>query len=182
MATWRANIKAPDQIARVVRVILLSPEFAAARGARIRRPLAVAASFARATEIDLMPTEALANEIGNAGERLFGWPSPDGLPETTRYFITTDSLRHRWNLVIGLADNAWKNGTIPQGADKPTPRMLTKRWISAFNGVPDAKAEAAILAAFGAAADQPLSDTPDAAKRAARIAAYAALIPSFQTA
>jgi uncharacterized protein (DUF1800 family) len=182
MAAWRAHIKAPDQIARVVRVILLSPEFAAARGACIRRPLAIVASFARATDLDLAPTEALANEIGNAGERLFGWPSPDGLPETARYFITTDSLRHRWNLVIGLADNAWKNGTLPHQSDGSTPRALTRRWISAFAGAPDAKAEAAILTAFGASADQPLGDTPDAMHRAARIAAYAALIPSFQTA
>ncbi len=182
ITAWRANTKAPDQIARVVRLILLSPEFAAARGARIRRPLAVAASFARATGLDLVPTEGLANEIGNAGERLFGWPSPDGLPDTRRYFITTDSLRHRWNLVIGLADNAWKNGVIPAAAPGTTPRALAQHWVSAFNGAPDANAEAAIVAAFGGAANLPLADTPDSARRAARIAAYAALIPSFQTA
>jgi hypothetical protein len=176
---------APDQIAQVVRVILLSSEFAAARGAKVRRPLAVAAAFARATEIDLVPTEGLSNQLAAAGERLFGWPSPDGLPERASYYLT-NGLRRRWELVIGLADNAWKNGLIPapmgHGDAGPTPRTLAAGWVAALNGVRDEKTAAAILASLGLPPDQPMGSVarPDVARKAARIAAYAGITPAFQ--
>ncbi len=45
---WRAR-RQPDQIARVVELIALSPDFARSGGARVRRPLALAAAFVRGT-------------------------------------------------------------------------------------------------------------------------------------
>jgi uncharacterized protein (DUF1800 family) len=44
-ANWTQNLHANDQIAQVLRKILLSPEFAAGQGAKVRRPLALVAAF-----------------------------------------------------------------------------------------------------------------------------------------
>jgi uncharacterized protein (DUF1800 family) len=184
-AAWQKYRKAPDQIARVMRVILLSPEFATSRGAKLRRPLELVAAFSRATGLDLVPSEALANEMANAGQRLFGWPTPTGLPDDSDYFLTTNGMRRRWALIIGLADNAWQNGVIPaaahEAAGQPTPRALTTYWLRRL-GV-DAAAEPVILQALGRAPDQPVAKPGDGdfAKRLARIAAYAALAPGFQS-
>ena len=85
---WLDNTESHDQIARVLRALLLSREFLARRaaphGAKIRRPLALAAAFARATQIDLKYSEQLAGEIAAAGQNLFGWPTPTGLPDAAR--------------------------------------------------------------------------------------------------
>ena len=184
-AAWQKHRKAPDQIARVLRVILLSPEFAASRGMKLRRPLEIVAAFSRATELDLVPSEGLANEMANAGQRLFGWPAPTGLPDDADYFLTTNGMRRRWALIIGLADNAWQNGVIPavahRAAGTPTPRALTAYWLRRLGA--DAADEPVIVEALGRAPDQPVGrpDEADYAKRLARIAAYAALVPSFQS-
>src|SRR5258708_11415732 len=108
--TWLNILAAPDQFSRTVHLILLSPEFAAARGAKLRRPLALAASFARGAGIELMPSDGLANEIANAGQRLFGWPTPTGLPDDRAFFLGTTALRRRWNIVLGVAENYWGTG------------------------------------------------------------------------
>jgi uncharacterized protein (DUF1800 family) len=187
VATWQQRRKAPDQIARVVRVILLSPDFARSRGARVKRPLDLVAGFARATDLDLVPSEGLANELANAGQRLFGWPTPTGLPDAPSYFVTTNGMRRRWNLLIGLADNTWQNGTIPgrahEAAGSLTPRALAAHWIRTFNGSADPAAQEVIAHAGGRPLDEQLGSpaAPDVARRLARIAAYAALVPSFQS-
>jgi uncharacterized protein (DUF1800 family) len=116
MRTWTAARRANDQIAQTVRTILLSPEFASAQGAKVRRPLALVAAFARATGLDLMPTEPLWNEIANAGQRLFGWPSPTGLPDDGDYFLSVNGMRRRWNLMLALSANSWGTGDWPVSA------------------------------------------------------------------
>ena len=179
-AEWIRSAAAPDQIARVIKLILLSPEFAAARGAKLRRPLAVAAGFARGAGIDLLPTEGLINAIAGAGQRLFGWPTPTGLPDEDAQFLGAQALRQRWALVLGLAENWWGCGTpsIPVAA---TLGQAVYAWQDALVGGPDALSAAALLAGQGWSPDQPLGkpDAPDTAKRTARLAALVAMAPAF---
>jgi uncharacterized protein (DUF1800 family) len=185
---WRKYRASPDQIARVVRLILLSPEFTAARGAKLRRPLALAAAFARGASIDLVPTEGLANEIANAGQRLFGWPAPTGLPDERGFFLGTAALRRRWNIVLGIAENAW--ATSPWEPSRafaggsPTPRAAVDHFLAVLNSTADPLIAAAILAGAGWPPDQPVGERgkPDTEKRLARLAALCAMTPSFQEA
>ena len=107
---WIDNAKKPDQIAAVVKHIALSKEFAASRGAKPKSPLALAASFARVTGIELTPTMPLINQLSQCGQRLFGWPTPDGRPTSAEYYLTPEYLRERWVLLAKLAANAWNNG------------------------------------------------------------------------
>jgi uncharacterized protein (DUF1800 family) len=180
---WSKSVRAPDQIAQVVRTILLSPEFAAARGIKVRRPLALAAAFARAIGIDLMPTEGIWNELANGGQRLFGWPPPTGLPDENAYFLGANSMRHRWALVLGIAENWWGTGSFPTIANGvATPRGMAARFLAAFEGsAPPATVEA-LVEGLGWPPEQPMeAANPEFGKRLARTAAVAAMSPSFQT-
>jgi hypothetical protein len=186
--TWSAARRADDQIAQVVRTILLSPEFAAAERAKVRRPLALVAAFARATGLDLMPAEPLTNALAAAGQRLFGWPAPTGLPDLDDQFLGANSMRQRWGLLLALGDNVWGTGEIPAPRLMPmapvTPRTVLEHFVSAMHGAPQPPVVDAVLAGLGAPPDQPLGDPahPDVAKRVARFAALAAMAPEFQVA
>src|SRR5271170_2806706 len=109
---WLGNTESHDQIAHVLRTLLLSSEFAAARGRKTRRPLALAAAFARAAQIDLAYAEPLGGEIAGAGQNLFGWPTPPGLPDSAPPFLSSQAMRHRWALVLGLSENYWNTGVL----------------------------------------------------------------------
>ena len=187
-AEWRKAAGAANQIGRVVRLVLLSPEFAAARGTKVRRPLALAAGFARAAGIDLVPTEGLVNGISGAGQRLFGWPTPTGLPDDNGHFLGTQAMRGRWALVLGLAENWWGTGlpNPPAGltAQPPTPRMAAAAWTEALTGAVDPALAETVLAGLGWPPDQPLGlpAAPDTRRKLARIAALCAMAPAFQVA
>jgi len=184
---WTRNRAAPDQIARVVRTILLSPDFVDARGAKVRRPLNLVAAFARGTGIDLTPTEPLWNELANAGQRLFGWQAPTGLPDDRGSFLGAQALRRRWALVLGVAENWWGTGAfVPASAFGGTamPRDAVARYLAALQGTVDETAAAAILAGLGWPPDVPVGEPgkPETGKRLARVAAFCGMAPSFQTA
>ena len=175
---WMENAKKPDQIGLVIKHIALSKEFAASRGMKPRSPLALAVSFARVTGIDLVPTSPLFHQLALCGQRLFGWPSPDGRPTSAEYYLTPEHLRERWVLVVRLAANAWNTGQ-PKAlkADKDgasTAGDLVARWLSVFAG-PGAKAKT-FLADLGVDPAQPVSDE----KRMAQMAGLCAAAPQFQ--
>jgi uncharacterized protein (DUF1800 family) len=184
--TWTKARRASDQIAQVVRLILLSPDFAASRGAKIRRPLALAAAFARATGIDLAPADGLVGEMANAGQRLFGWPPPTGLPDERGYFLGANAMRRRWAIVLGLAENWWQTGTLDPARTMPrgavTPRAAVAHFLAALNGRVEPAAADAILGGLGWPSDLPLGEigTPEGDKRVGRIAALCAMTPEFQ--
>ena len=175
---WIENAKNPAQIAAVIRHIALSKEFAASRGAKPRSPLALAASFARVTGIDLMPTQPLFHQLALCGQRLFGWPSPDGRPTSFEYYCTAEHLRERWVLLARLAANAWNTGQPKalkaQANGSVRTGDVAQRWLSVFAGA-GARADVFINDLgfdFGQAAGDE--------KRIAQIAALCAAAPHFQ--
>jgi uncharacterized protein (DUF1800 family) len=186
--TWNRTAGAPDQIAQAVKHILLAPEFMQMRGVKLRRPLALAAAFARAFAIDLVPTEGLANEIANAGQRLFGWPAPTGLPDSNAWFLGANSMRRRWSLVLGIAENWWGTGVFEPSRRfpdlPPTPRRAVAELLRRLQGRSEPASVAAILAGLGWNPDIPVGEPgrPETEKRLARIAALCAMTPEFQTA
>ena len=183
---WRDNLHAPDQISKVVRAIARSPEFAASRSAKVRRPFALVACFARAGALNLMPTEPLINTLSAAGQRLYGYPNPTGLPDDKAYFLGTNSMRARWQLVLGLAQNSWGTGAFRPSAAMGEAALdahgAAAFWLMAFTGSADPQQVTAIVDGMGLAPEQPIGppDSPDTEKRLALIAAYAAMSPGFQ--
>jgi uncharacterized protein (DUF1800 family) len=191
VAVWTRFQRAPDQIARTVRTIAESPEFRQTAGQKLRRPLALAAAFARATGIDMSPSEGLIYALANAGQRLFGFPTPNGLADDAASFLGTSAMRQRWGLVLALADNVWGTGPCqPSAVMAPgtSPGMSSAReaaawWLQTFDGDASADKIAAIAAAIGGNPDQPVGpiNHPETEKKLAHIAAFAAMAPGFQS-
>jgi uncharacterized protein (DUF1800 family) len=186
VAVWLTHVESHDQIARVLRTLLLSREFAEARGAKTRRPLSLVAGFARAMQIDLAYTEPLGAELSAAGQNLFGWPTPTGLPDAPAPFLTSQAMRHRWSLVLGLAENTWGSGAIANpaafGLDNPTTLAATTALLTRLQGEAPPATVAAVVSGSGWPADQALgvNGAADGARRWKRLAAYCAMTPDFQ--
>lgn len=174
----------PKQIALVVKAIVLSNDFAK-RAPKVQQPLALMASFARATNLEFSPSDGLVNQLTSCGQRLFGCPTPNGFPDDDQYWMSANALRQRWNLLLGLGRNAWNNGTLSTGllekTNAITPTTATQFWLSALTGTADTKAQAGIVHSLPWAPDQPVA-TPGAElqKRLSQIAACCALVPAFQ--
>jgi len=185
VAVWTRTARAPDQIAQVVRTIVTTPEFKASRGVKIRRPLALAAGFARATDLDLTPTEPLLNGLANAGQRLYGYAPPTGLPDRRDLFLGTNAMRQRWQLVLALAENSWGTGVLDparlMGANATTPRAAAAFWLTAMTGAYDPATIEALVSGLGWPPDTPLPPNPNTQKQLARIAGLAAMAPGFQS-
>jgi uncharacterized protein (DUF1800 family) len=186
VGVWLEHVESHDQIARVLHTLLLSRDFASGSGAKTRRPLSLAAAFARAMQIDLVYAEPLGGEIAAAGQSLFGWPTPTGLPDTATPFLTSQAMRHRWSLLLGLAENYWGTGSVASAAAfglvQPTTTTATVALLTNLLGGAPPKIVAAVVTGSGWPADQPLSaiNATDAAHRWARLAAYCAMAPEFQ--
>lgn len=109
---WARNRNDPAQIAKVVRHIALSAEFSALPAQKAKRPLEAFASFVRFTGIDFTVTEGFLRQFEQSGQRLFGWPSPDGHPESDSFWTGMNVMRRRWALFDGLLNNAWGTGVF----------------------------------------------------------------------
>ena len=179
---WNKQVHAPDQIAQVVRLIVLSPEFAKSGGKKVKRPLALMANYVRLMGFDFTPTEGLFNQLGNAGQRLFAAPTPVGIPDDNAFFIGATAMRNRWQLLLGLAQNYWGTG-IPQpvttlaqwGRKNDSPAG----WASLFGGSPDEKTLAVISAAAGFVPFAPATGS-EGEKHHTMASALAAMNPDFQ--
>jgi uncharacterized protein (DUF1800 family) len=182
---WRRQAKAPDQIVKVVRLIALSPEFEASRGAKVKRPLVLAAGFLRLTSADFTPTEAFHNGVISAGQRLFGFPAPTGMPDTNDDLLGTSALRNRWNLLLGLAQNSWQTGPInptksfAQASD-PSTGAYIERWLGVFGTAADPTLIASLSGAIGLPPTVAATDLDP--RRLTTLTALAAMAPSYQSA
>lgn len=113
---WSKNVRSPEQIALVLEHILISDEFqtgiSSGKHKKLKRPLELAMSFLRKLDLDLAPSQGLVNQISNAGQRLYLWPTPDGHPDVSSYWLTSHAMRQRWFLPVGLLDNWWGTGFV----------------------------------------------------------------------
>jgi uncharacterized protein (DUF1800 family) len=184
---WQKLAKAPDQIAQIIRMIALSSEFANSEGTKVKRPLTLAVSFLRMTKTDFTPTEGFNYAIINAGQRLFGYPTPTGTPDDNSYFLGTNDMRNRWQLLYGLAQNSWQTGVcdpsqvIPQNSDAaPTAGDYMQSWMNVFGVKPEPAQIAAITGAIGLPPTISLQNLDT--KRLASMVAIAAMAPAYQSA
>lgn len=127
---WQSHLKHPEQIAMVLRHILQSTAFKQSlppTGAgKLKRPLELAVGFIRQLDLPFMPTMALVNEIANAGQRIYLWPTPDGHPDQGSFWLTSNTMRRRWMLPMGLIENWWATGLVG-------PDQLTKGFEQPWN-------------------------------------------------
>lgn len=96
-ALWMEHQKSPDQIGRVIAHILLSPEFEAGLGSKIKRPNVLLSSLVRSLDMDALPTPELFWWLEQMGFHQFSWATPTGHPDQSAYWLNTDMLLKRWN-------------------------------------------------------------------------------------
>lgn len=182
-ALWTEHRRKPDQIARVVRAIALAPEFAAPSGGKVKRPLELVASFARAAGIALTATNPLLNELDASGQRLFAYPAPTGHPDRAEDWLGGAAMRRRWSLLLGLAENGFGTGVLDPAAvfDGPlTAADAIDGWQRRLTGgEPDGATTAAILGGMGLDPAARLTPGGDGDGRLRRMAAFVAMAPRF---
>lgn len=174
VAVWSDAFVAPDQIARVVRHLVLNTDFSMAP-ARLRRPLELVLAYVRALDIDFVPTEGLLGEMDVAGQRLFGWGTPTGLPDDDAFWLGVNAMRRRWTLIAGLTENWWGSGVFaPEtGLDG---RDFLSAWALRLFGSAQSALVDDIQALARLSPGQPLNNVG----LARRLVAWLAMAPSFQ--
>ncbi len=114
-----ANKSAPDQLKKVVRTILLSPEFRSTWGEKIKRPFEYSVSLLRAVGANFVPEDSFFWSYDSIGQPLFGWRPPNGYPDDREAWTGTMPMLQRWRHANWLFN--WRIGG--EGADKETYRL-----------------------------------------------------------
>jgi hypothetical protein len=99
---------APDQLRQVVRAILLSAEFRATWGTKVKRPFEVAVSAMRAAGAQFPfvmgngDTDSFLWLYGNTGQQVFSRRSPDGYPDKRAVWMAPNPRVGSWRLCTWL--------------------------------------------------------------------------------
>jgi len=103
---------APDQLRQVVRAILLSAEFRATWGTKVKRPFEVVVSAMRAAAAQFPfvigngDSDTFFWLYGNTGQRLFNRRSPDGYPDERAFWMVPNPRVGSWRLCTWLMNEA----------------------------------------------------------------------------
>ncbi|MEP7358492.1 MAG: DUF1800 family protein, partial [Anaerolineales bacterium] len=183
MAAWAA----PDQIKQVVQTIVLSPEFAASWGQKIKRPFEATMGALRASAAEFTPSGAFEWYFQQAGQALFSRRSPDGYPDRRANWSNTTSLLQRWRLVNYMAQGNIDDATLDfQGQMPPsiqTPNAIADFWIDRLLGRPmDPPSNRDQVVSFMAQGRGPDLNLPadQIADRLPHMAALILMSPDFQ--
>lgn len=190
VAVWLQNVNAPDQLKRVIRVILLSPEFTATFGQKTKRPFEYAVSFLRATEANLSNTGGgytYYSLVGEAGQPLFLWPSPNGYPDVQGFWLNTNSLRASWRNVTAALAGSYSTVTFNLRSQIPvnvtTSNQIVDFFINRLLGrtvTSDIRTNLVDYLRNGAAADAvPPGTTAEVTTRINRLVGRICVLPDF---
>ena len=188
---WTDNTRHPQQVARVLAHIFASAEFNQAvlqpTHRKLKRPLELVVSLVRKLELPLAPSMGLVNEMSSAGQRLYMWPTPDGHPDVSSYWLTPHTMRRRWMLAMGLLENWWGTGLVtPQQLSQGMQQPVNENTLLAHHAQRLLGKQAApavtqqILSAQGSAPKGLISAASDEWASVRRNLAYMAMSPAFQ--
>jgi uncharacterized protein (DUF1800 family) len=109
-AVFEAGHNDSDQLAQVMRTILLSDEFLTTWGEKVKRPFEVAVSAMRAAgadfsfRIDESEFDSFLWRYDQAGQPLFSWRAPDGFSDLREEWQSATPRVHLWRLCNWLVD------------------------------------------------------------------------------
>ena len=169
-AVYLANDTA---IVPVLRHILASHEFITSQARKVRSPFELMVSMVRATGAAIDPdftptadrpaTRTISDHLSRLGQPLWGWPTPDGFPDSSEFWVTTSTTLRRWELA-GRFGNRTLNGlAIDTAALLPDPMPATIdlviRALAARFGVSITQTDVAAVTEFlGVTTDTPVAD------------------------
>jgi uncharacterized protein (DUF1800 family) len=134
-------------IKSLLRTLLTSDEFKAAKGLKFKRPFQYIVSCLRALAADTHAHQPLIEYLQRMGQGPFQYPTPDGYPDRTAPWLGT--LLWRWNFAFGAASNHLPTVTVPvdqlaQAIGGPTP-FQPEQLVSYFIGRKGSDAELGAL-------------------------------------
>jgi uncharacterized protein (DUF1800 family) len=183
-ATFLAATEADDQIAQVVRTLVLSPEFAAPP-TKLRRPFEFLAAIYRAAGAEVTADEnGFHWQLGRAGWRQHEFGPPTGHPDRIAAWTGASTLNRYVDFaLVGLED--WFDGATVDFSE-PGPDAATVGDFAAQHAERLAPGQgegiaATLASAYGADLAGPMADfSPEDRHGFARAAvAFAALTPEF---
>lgn len=134
--------KAPDQLLQVMRFILSSAEFSSGSAEqKLRRPFESAVALLRATGCEFQPSEKFLNIFNRAGQRRFGWRTPDGYPDTKEKWGNTTAWLEKWRLANQLMGGKIEGVKVQLTAisdhlSVKSPHALAEFWGNRMLGMP----------------------------------------------
>jgi uncharacterized protein (DUF1800 family) len=145
------------------------------------RAYRLAARLIRATNIPFTLGEGqIIGVVDSAGVPPYGWPSPDGMPNTTPWVLSSAFMRQRMTLIQGLAENWWGTGAMDPFVGTPpnrSYRTFFARWEQALFGKARPELSQAIMTSLKINPADSVLDT----KQACKLIGMLACAPSFQT-
>ncbi len=171
-AVFEAQQTAPDQLAQVVRTILLSNEFLTTWGEKVKRPFEIAASALRAGNANFSfaltegDTDSFLWRYDQGGQPLFQWPAPNGYSDFREDWQAPNPRVAGWRLSNWLIDVTDDSdhfrlnllGQTPAGFR--TSNELADFWINRVLGYPMPAAERQEIVDFMAQGHNPDFDLP----------------------
>ncbi len=194
-SVFTANVDASDQLAQVVRTIVLSDEFLSTWGEKIKRPLEIAISSLRATQaefswaLDESAADSFIWMYEQASQPLFSWRTPDGFPDVKEAWKSTTPRVGTWRLVNWLIDRE-DNGIHRAAVVTQTPgavrsaTALADYWIYRILGRPMPETDRTEIIDFMAQGHNPDLDLPlgtddDTQERLRSMVGLICMSPSF---
>jgi uncharacterized protein (DUF1800 family) len=182
--TFLAATEAEDQIAQVVRALVLSPEFAAPP-TKLRRPFEFLAAIYRATAAEVIADEnGFHWQLGRSGWRQHEYGPPTGHPDRATAWTGASTLNRYVDFALfGLED--WFDGAASDlslpGADTATVGAFAAQHAERLAPGQGEGIAATLASAYGADLAGPMADfSPEDRQSFARAAvAFAALTPEF---
>lgn len=180
---FRAHQQAPDQMARVLRHILLAPAAFDSNSGKLKRPFEQIVGALRKTGSEPLPGNfsdwnpwgEFFTRMQQTGHGAYRWPAPDGYPDVVASWSSSSVLGQTWRLLSRLPQME-DAGTLllpilnrslaafPDPAER-TPRNLVDFWLERSLGYWPAPARRQTLIDFlrqNGSADQPLDLVTDA--------------------
>jgi uncharacterized protein (DUF1800 family) len=171
-AVFEAEATAPDQLAQVVRTIVLHPTFLTTWGDKIKRPLEILVSAIRAGDgrfnyaVDDSDTGTLLWRYDQAGQPLFGWRAPNGFPDHKDDWQSATPRVMSWRLMNWLIDvrndqDVFRLNVLDQTpSDVRTAIEIADYWIDRIFGYEIPAAERDEIVDFMAQGHNPNFDLP----------------------
>jgi uncharacterized protein (DUF1800 family) len=128
-AVFTEQAKAKDQIAQVIRMILLSQEFADAPD-RLQRPLFLAAALQRASGTTVKADGDLQYIVESMGHRVYAWHTPAGHPLMSGYWQSQGLVLRRWR---GMQELWLKIAATQPDSNWPDYQSFAQHWSDRLN-------------------------------------------------
>jgi uncharacterized protein (DUF1800 family) len=185
-AVWLKHVDADDQIAPVVRSIVLSPEFSTMPPSKLKRPFEFVVSFYRAAEAEVSaPSLNFVWDLSKAGWNQHEFRPPTGHPDRASYWANTNLISGFVSIALNALQDWSEAGKANLSAAVPAETKhvadALQFWMKRFSGVevaPDISNEFVAKALGDAAAELP-ADAGERENMLRGVVAIAALTPQF---